>query len=89
MKRILSVIIATLMLLALLAGCESGSSTNQSSTASAPAASTASAPAASTDSATEAKVLRTNGGPVEFFDQPWLNPGFMFDNKVIRYSYYL
>ena len=81
MKRILSVIIATLMLLALLAGCESGSSTNQSSTAS--------APAASTDSATEAKVLRTNGGPVEFFDQPWLNPGFMFDNKVIRYSYYL
>ncbi len=83
MKRILSVIIATLMLLALLAGCESGSSTNQSSTASAPAASTASAPAASTDSATEAKVLRTNGGPVEFFDQPWLNPGFMFDNKVI------
>ena len=33
--------------------------------------------------ATESNVLYTNGGPIEFFETPWLNPGTFFYNKVL------
>ncbi len=29
------------------------------------------------------QVLRTNGGPIEFFENPWFNPGIWISNKVL------
>lgn len=83
MKKALSIILAVLMLCGIFAGCG-----QQDTQATEPPAATegevAQQPAETEGtSGDEVKVLRTNGGPVEFFDSPWLNPGFMFNNKVI------
>lgn len=81
MKRAISIILAVLMLCSLFAGCAQQEVKENNSPAVSQGEGTNQP--ANTEDEGEIKVLRTNGGPVEFFDSPWLNPGFMFDNKVI------
>ena len=41
------------------------------------------APPTSVTNASGKKVLKTNGGPVEFFETPFLNPGLFMSTKVL------
>ena len=78
LKRTLCLLLSLAMVLA-LAACSSGRTTpggtsQPSSDTSQPAGSSSdsSAPAPSTEGE---KIIYTNGGPGEFFETPWLNPG--------------
>lgn len=88
-KRLFSLGMAAVLAASTLAGCGSGNTGGAGAgevaaptTAAAGAAAeatTGAAPAAAAD----ANVLYSNGGPEEFFETPWLNPGSFFYNKVL------
>lgn len=86
LKRTLCLLLSLAMVLA-LAACSSGRTTpggtsQPSSDTSQPAGSSSdsSAPAPSTEGE---KIIYTNGGPGEFFETPWLNPGTYMYNKTV------
>ena len=86
LKRTLCLLLSLAMVLA-LAACSSGGTTpggtsQPSSDTSQPAGSSSdsSAPAPSTEGE---KIIYTNGGPGEFFETPWLNPGTYMYNKTV------
>ena len=86
-KRLISLMLVAAMVASALVGCGSGNSA-----APAPAENQAVAEAGSeaaegeaaapTEAAGEA-VMYSNGGPSEFFETPWLNPGTYMYNKVL------
>lgn len=85
-KRMLSLGMAVVLAATALAGCGSGNtggagSAELSQPAEAGESQTA-APAAPADGA-DSNVLYSNGGPEEFFETPWLNPGTYFYNKAL------
>lgn len=87
LRKILSLGLAAAMSATLLAGCGSGNKTSAPATEPATAAATETTkgdqgtePAAP---AGEAGVLYSNGGPTEFFETPWLNPGTYTYNKTL------
>ena len=79
MKKLFTGMIATLACVSLVAcgngGNEAKNETNDSSNG----GTVAEQPATSN----EEKVLYSNGGAVEFFETPWLNPGLFMYNKVL------
>lgn len=86
-KRILSLGLAAVLAAATLAGCGSGNTggagSAELSTPTTQAEGEAPAPAAPAADGADSNVLYTNGGPEEFFETPWLNPGSFFYNKVL------
>ncbi|MFW5632148.1 MAG: ABC transporter substrate-binding protein [Acetivibrio ethanolgignens] len=77
-KRALALVLTVAMAATMLVGCGSG---NQGA---APAETQAAAePSESGTPAREAGVLYSNGGPTEFFETPWLNPGVFIYNKAL------
>lgn len=84
-NKIISLGLAAIMALTLLVGCGSGN----------PAATSAGESAGSSDTdiskstinkskrTDQENVLYSNGGPIEFFESPWLNPGSFTYNKVL------
>lgn len=87
MKKILSLLLAVAMT-ASMAACGSGNASSTAPASSAPASSAAgssSAPADAAQPATpvDASILYSNGGPKEFFEHPWLNPGTFTYNRVL------
>ena len=67
MKKIISILLITMMALGVLVGCSSTDKPND----------------AGGDKTPEAAVLYSNGGPIEFFEHPWLNPGSFTYNKTL------
>lgn len=86
MKRMLSLMMAAALSLS-LAACGSGNpapAASSSGGAAAPATSSAAPGADATPTtAADPTMLYSNGGPEEFFEVPWLNPGTFFYNKVL------
>lgn len=87
MRKTLSLLLAAALTLS-LAACGSGNPppSSQDGQVSGSAASQAGSSAASTTpggAASDPSVLYTNGGPEEFFEAPWLNPGTFFYNRVL------
>lgn len=86
-KRMLSLGMAVVLAATALAGCGSGNTGGAGSAElSQPAAageSQTAAPAAPAADGADSNVLYTNGGPEEFFETPWLNPGTYFYNKAL------
>lgn len=82
MKKAFALLLALVMMLS-LAAC--GGGTAEAPQAEAPAAPTApAAPAAPAAPVAEGeKILYTNGGPEEFFETPWFNPGTYMYNKTV------
>lgn len=86
LKKVLSLGMAAALAASALAGCGSG---NPAPTAASSAATTAAAgdttTAAPAEGAAEGEsgVLYSNGGPTEFFETPWLNPGTYTYNKTL------
>lgn len=74
MKKIVSVVLASVMSLAVLAGCSGGTKTPTQT----PAETGTETPAEPTGG-----VLYSNGGPIEFFEHPWLNPGLFTYQKTL------
>ena len=68
MKKIIRGIITATMALSLVA-CGSNDSNNSSE--------------GTNNNGTEEKTMYSNGGPIEFFEAPWLNPGSYTYNKVL------
>ncbi|MGN0349977.1 MAG: ABC transporter substrate-binding protein [Roseburia sp.] len=77
-KKILSTVLAFTMIAGLLAGCGSG---NQATTDAAKQPTAESV--GSEGNEDKAGILYTNGGPMEFFETPWLNPGTYMYNKSL------
>lgn len=86
MKRILSLGLAFVLTASMLAGCGSKPAESKEAAVTTTAATTAggetAAPADKPASA-EPNVLYSNGGPMEFFETPWLNPGAFTYNKTL------
>ncbi|MEG0368927.1 MAG: ABC transporter substrate-binding protein, partial [Hungatella sp.] len=85
-KRVLSMGMAMILAMSTLAGCSSGNATKDTAATTAAAAATTAAAAAETTAAPAAEasnVLYSNGGPQEFFETPWLNPGSFMYNKTL------
>ena len=79
-KRFICLLLGAVMILG-LAACGGNSAAPATTATTAAAATTAAvteAPAAGGD-----KILYTNGGPEEFFETPWLNPGTYMYNKTV------
>jgi peptide/nickel transport system substrate-binding protein len=79
LKRTLCLLLSLAMVLA-LAACSGGGTTPGGTSQPADSSSDSSAPAPSTDGE---KIIYTNGGPGEFFETPWLNPGTYMYNKTV------
>lgn len=79
LKRTLCLLLSLAMVLA-LAACSGGGTTPGGASQPADSSSDSSAPAPSTDGE---KIIYTNGGPGEFFETPWLNPGTYMYNKTV------
>lgn len=76
-KRVLSLLLCLAMVFALAACSGGGENTaNPTSGVSSPEPTGSGAPAAE-------KMIYTNGGPEEFFETPWLNPGTYMYNKTV------
>lgn len=67
MKKLISVLLITMMALGVLVGCSSNDEPKEGGGEKTP----------------EAAVLYSNGGVVEFFDHPWLNPGLVTYQRTI------
>ncbi len=88
MKKSISILLVTVMILSVLSGCAGGKATKESSNeATAETTETAGGEQSVDTKEAEAgngdNVLYTNGGPVEFFNATWLNPGISMDAKTI------
>lgn len=84
MKRILSLGMAFILAASALAGCSSKPAPTTAATDGTTAAvTTTTAPAAEPAASSDSNVLYSNGGPQEFFETPWLNPGSFTYNKVL------
>lgn len=87
LRKILSLGLAAAMSATLLAGCGSGNKTNAPAKEPVTMATAETTKGAQTAEpappAGEAGVLYSNGGPTEFFETPWLNPGTYTYNKTI------
>lgn len=84
LKQILSLSMAAVLTAAALAGCGSGNKPVDSGTsAAAGSGAESSAGTAAVPAGGEADTLYCNGGPQEFFETPWLNPGTFTYNKVL------
>ena len=79
LKRTICLLLSLAMVLA-LAACSGGGTTPGGTSQPADSSSDSSAPAPSTDGE---KIIYTNGGPGEFFETPWLNPGTYMYNKTV------
>ncbi len=78
MKKMWKRALSTLLVLAMtgMTACGgSGSAPAADPGAASSAAPSAAQPAAPAPSADGAKIIYSNGGPEEFFETPWLNPG--------------
>lgn len=78
-KQRKSVLIIALLLVLSMALTACGGT----ATTAAPATTTAAGTEATTAAPAADKVIFSNGGPEEFFETPWLNPGSFFYNKAI------
>lgn len=85
MKRMVTLGLAVVLMASSVMGCASKTETTEpAATTAAPAATTAAGETAAPDTAgAEASILYSNGGPMEFFETPWLNPGSYTYNKVL------
>lgn len=82
-SRVLCLLLSTAMVLG-LAACGGGNDTTASNdVASSTASSSAGAAESAAPEAKGDKILYTNGGPEEFFETPWLNPGTYMYNKTV------
>jgi ABC-type transport system substrate-binding protein len=72
MKKRISALIATMMLAAVLAGCSGKAEPTTPGT-----------PTTPSETSAKAGVLYSNGGPVEFFEHPWLNPASYMHQKAM------
>lgn len=85
-KRILALALSVALAASALVGCGSGNppateaAGNSGETA---GAETEAAGGEASGEAGESGVLYSNGGPVEFFETPWLNPGAYMFNKTL------
>ena len=85
MKKVLSILLATMMSLGVLAGCSNNAEPEKAET---PGTETQ-APSEDKDQVADGEVIYSNGGPIEFFEHPWLNPGSftymktMFDHLLV------
>lgn len=82
LKKIFSLGLAAAMTASLLAGCGSGNPASSTTAATTGQAETTAAPAEPA-AAGDSGVLYSNGGPTEFFETPWLNPGTYMYNKTL------
>ncbi|NLB19773.1 MAG: ABC transporter substrate-binding protein [Clostridium sp.] len=76
MKKVVSILLATMMTLGVVAGCSNNDTPETPET---PGTQTP----AEGGEATDGGVVYSNGGPVEFFEHPWLNPGSFTYNKTL------
>lgn len=76
-KRVLAMMLTAALAVGMLSGCGSGNTENDSQKT-----------AGETSSEEDSQVIYSNGGPEEFFETPWLNPGVYMYNKVL-YSHLL
>ena len=82
LKKIFSLGLAAAMTASLLAGCGSGNPAS-STTAAATGGQAETTAAPAEPAAGDSGVLYSNGGPTEFFETPWLNPGTYMYNKTL------
>ncbi|MBO1265145.1 ABC transporter substrate-binding protein [Proteiniclasticum sp. SCR006] len=78
MKKVVSLLLASMMMLGVLAGCSSNE--DPAETPETPGAET---PGETPEEPAEGGVIYSNGGPIEFFEHPWLNPGSFLYNKTL------
>lgn len=86
MRKFLSLTLAGILAASTLAGCGSGNKstdTSAATTAATQSVNTAGGEQGSPAGSTGSNVLYSNGGPQEFFETPWLNPGTYTYNKVL------
>ncbi|WP_373265630.1 ABC transporter substrate-binding protein [Hungatella hathewayi] len=83
LKKIFSLGLAAAMTASLLAGCGSGNPASSTTAATAGGQADTTAAPAEPAAAGESGVLYSNGGPTEFFETPWLNPGTYTYNKTL------
>lgn len=77
MKKVVSLLLASMMMLGVLAGC----SNNEEPAA--PETPGTETPGETPDETADGGVMYTNGGPIEFFEHPWLNPGVFLYQKTL------
>lgn len=77
MKKVLSLVLASLLTLGVLAGCSGKEETPETPGTETPGTETPG------ETPAEGGVMYSNGGPVEFFEHPWLNPGVFLHQKVL------
>ncbi|WP_270471332.1 ABC transporter substrate-binding protein [Hungatella hathewayi] len=83
LKKIFSLGLAAAMTASLLAGCGSGNPASSTTVATAGGQAETTAAPAEPAAAGDSGVLYSNGGPTEFFETPWLNPGTYMYNKTL------
>ena len=83
LKKIFSLGLAAAMTASLLAGCGSGNPASSTTAAAAGGQAETTAAPAEPAAAGDSGVLYSNGGPTEFFETPWLNPGTYMYNKTL------
>lgn len=83
LKKIFSLGLAAAMTASLLAGCGSGNPASSTTAATAGGQAETTAAPAEPAAAGDSGVLYSNGGPTEFFETPWLNPGTYMYNKTL------
>ena len=83
LKKIFSLGLAAAMTASLLAGCGSGNPASSTTAATTGGQAETTAAPAEPAAAGDSGVLYSNGGPTEFFETPWLNPGTYMYNKTL------
>lgn len=83
LKKIFSLGLAAAMTASLLAGCGSGNPASSTTAAATGGQAETTAAPAEPAAAGDSGVLYSNGGPTEFFETPWLNPGTYMYNKTL------
>ncbi len=78
MKKVVSILLATMMTVGVLVGCSNKETPPV--TPQTPGGVETPAPGGTVN---EGGVVYSNGGPVEFFEHPWLNPGSFMYNKTL------
>ena len=83
LKKIFSLGLVAAMTASLLAGCGSGNPASSTTAAATGGQAETTAAPAEPAAAGDSGVLYSNGGPTEFFETPWLNPGTYMYNKTL------